>query len=101
MYFLSLDFSSRYWQIPISPETRGVTAFITERGKYIWNVLPQGLRCSSDYFLRIMDEALRRGGLEGYINNFDDVLLYSKTLKGLVEIFHKLLKICRDNWVMF
>lgn len=75
-----LDFLSDYWQVGISPETRAVTTFITERGKYVWNVLPQGLRCSSDHFLRISNEALRRGGLSGYIKNFDDILLFSKTL---------------------
>ena len=52
-FFLSLDFSSGYWQIPISKKSRGVMAFITERGKYIWNVLPQGLKSLSDYLLRI------------------------------------------------
>ena len=47
-YFLALDFSSSYWQILISKESRPVTAFVTERGKFVWNVLPQGLRSSSD-----------------------------------------------------
>ena len=96
---MSLDFSSGYWHIPISKETRGVTTFITERGKYIWNVLPQGLRCSSDHFLRITDEALWHGGLVRYIKNFANMLLYAKILKELVENFHNLLEICCNNWI--
>ena len=43
-YFLALDFSSSYWQILVSKESRPITAFVTERGKFIWNVLPQGLK---------------------------------------------------------
>ena len=72
-YFLSLDFSSGYWQVGISPETRGVTAFITECRKYVWNVLPQGLQDSSDHFLHIMDDMLQRGELKNYMQNFDDI----------------------------
>ena len=61
--------------------------------------MPQGLRCSSDHFLQISDEALRCGGLIRYIKNFNNILLYAKTLKELVENFHNLLEICRDNWI--
>ena len=78
-----LDFSSGFWQIPISKESRPVTAFVTEGEKFVWNVLPQGLRTSSDYFLRITDEALHKGVLTNYIKNFDDLLLYAKSMKEL------------------
>ena len=43
-FFLSLDLSSGYWQILITKESRPVTAFVTERGKFVWNILPQWLR---------------------------------------------------------
>ena len=80
-YFMALDFSSGFWQIPISKESRPVTAFVTECGKFVWNVLPQGMRSSLDYFLRITDEALRKGGLTNYVKHFDDLLLFAKSMK--------------------
>jgi hypothetical protein len=36
-YFCCLDLSSSYWQIPISKKTRGIMAFITDVGKFVWN----------------------------------------------------------------
>ena len=96
-YFMVLDFISGYWQIPIRKESRPETAFMTERGKFVWNVLPQGMRSSSDYFLRITDEALRKGGLTNYVKNFDDLLLFAKSLKEMAKIFQDLLEICREN----
>ena len=85
----------------MSKESRGITAFITERGKYIWNVIPQGLRDSSDHFLRITDDILHKGGLnlKNYVKNFDDILLAVKDLRTLAHSFQQLLEICRQSWM--
>ena len=44
----------------------------------MWNVLPQGLKSSSDHFLRVTDDAIKKGKLTNFIKNFDDLLLYAK-----------------------
>ena len=74
-----------------------MTAFVTECGKFVWNVLPQGMRRSTDYFLRITEEALRKGGLTNYVKIFDDLLLIMRSMKELAKVFQDLLKICREN----
>ena len=57
------------------------------------------MKSSSDYFLRITDKAFWRGGLKGYVKNFDDLLLFANTMKELVEILQNLLKICREKHI--
>ena len=61
--------------------------------KYVWNVLHQGLRDSSDQFLGIKDDMLRRGNLKNYVKCFDDILLFAKDLKILAHTFQQLLEI--------
>ena len=53
--FSALDAESAYWQIPIAPEDRYLTAFNTRLGTFQWNVLPFGLRTSAAGFQRWID----------------------------------------------
>ncbi len=42
--FSSLDFLSGYWQLPMAPESREVTAFSTPNGHFEWTRKPFGLK---------------------------------------------------------
>jgi hypothetical protein len=42
-YFSSLDISKGFWQIPIHPDSRHKTAFVTVLGQYEWTRVPMGL----------------------------------------------------------
>jgi len=41
--FTSLDMRSGYWQVPVKPEDREKTCFVTRKGVFGFNVLPFGL----------------------------------------------------------
>jgi len=41
--FTSLDMRSGYWQVPVKPEDRPKTCFVTRKGIFGFNVLPFGL----------------------------------------------------------
>ncbi len=42
--FSSLDLLSGYWQVPMTPESREITAFSTPTGHFEWLRMPFGLR---------------------------------------------------------
>ena len=42
-YFASLDLLMGYHQVEVEPNDRFKTAFVTQRGMYIYNVMPFGL----------------------------------------------------------
>ena len=42
-YYSTLDLASGYWQIWVSPESQGKTAFVTPQGLHKFPVMPFGL----------------------------------------------------------
>jgi len=43
---------SGYWQLPVKPENRWLTAFAYDGGLWEWTRLPFGLRTSGNSFVR-------------------------------------------------
>eukprot|EP00731_Ephydatia_muelleri_P001217 Em0001g1217a len=72
--FSKLDANMGFWQIPLSPECRSLTTFITPLGRFHFNKLPFGVSCASELFQRRMAVILE--GLEGVLCLVDDVLVF-------------------------
>ncbi len=53
--FSSLDLLSGYWQVPLAPESREVTAFSTPTGHFEWLRMPFGLKSASITFQRMIN----------------------------------------------
>ena len=49
-YFLSMDLTSGYYQVPLEEGSKDLTTFIVPQGRFCFNVLPMGMKPSSDYF---------------------------------------------------
>ncbi|XP_055942030.1 uncharacterized protein LOC129972075 [Argiope bruennichi] len=85
-----LDLTKGYWQIPMKPEAKHYTAFITHSGLYQWNVMPFGMKNAGSTFQRSMDKILskHREYCRAYI---DDVAIFSKSWKEhkkhIMEVF--------------
>ena len=84
-YFLTLDLASGFWQIPVHPNSREKTAFVTPNGLFEFRVMPFGLCNSPAVFQHLMQQVLM--GLNppeapGFVSVYiDDVLVFSKTLQ--------------------
>ena len=74
--FSKLDANSGFWQIPLAPQSRLLTTFITPYGRYCFNKLPFGISSAPEHFQKRMSEILT--GLEGVLCLIDDVFVFGK-----------------------
>lgn len=95
-YFSQLDMASGFWQIPMSEESKELTAFRTESGLYHFNRMPFGLTNAPASFQRMANAVY--GGLKG-INLqvfIDDICIASETwidhLSTLEKVFDATMK---------
>ena len=74
--FSKLDANSGFWQIPLAPESRLLTTFITLYGRFCFNKLPFGISSAPELFQKRMNVLLE--GLDGVVCLIDDVLIHGK-----------------------
>ena len=94
--FISLDFKSGYYQIPLSEDSKKYTAFVTPWGQFEWNKMPFGLTNAPRVFQRYMNRILKK------IRKFaavylDDILIHAATVAEALEKLRKVLEIFREN----
>lgn len=91
-YFIVIDLTSGYFQIPVAEESRKFTAFITESGLFQWRRLPMGLKGAPSFFQRVMVTIVLAGLVmvicELYL---DDLILYAQTCNELLQNFRTVL----------
>lgn len=58
-YFSTLDLTSGYWQVPLSPDSREKSAFATRSGLWRCKVLPFELTSAPATFQRLMKTVLQ------------------------------------------
>ncbi len=93
--FSSLDLSG-YWQIPMAPESREVTAFITPNGHFEWTLMPFGLKGAPLTFQRTMNNIFG-GMLENSVYIYpDDIIIASKDMTSHMETLKSVLKRLED-----
>jgi len=77
--FSKLDERSGFHQLPLDEASKNVTAFWWGRRLFRYERLPFGLKNSTAYFQRVMDQVLREAGLDHCARAFvDDVLIFSQ-----------------------
>ncbi|KAG5847077.1 hypothetical protein ANANG_G00122120 [Anguilla anguilla] len=79
--FLStLDLTRGYWQVPLSPQAKEKTAFVTPDGLFQYRVLPFGVHGAPATFQRLMDQVLRPHQ-EYAAAYLDDIVVHSANWK--------------------
>ena len=73
--FTKLDATSGFWQIPLNPDSRKYTTFITPFGRFCFNRLPFGISSAPEIFQRKMSMILQ--DLPGVICHIDDILIHA------------------------
>ena len=74
--FSKLDTNCGFWQIPLSEQSRMLTAFITPFGRFVFNKLPFCISSAPEHFQRRMQQILNEQ--EGTICYMDDMLIHGR-----------------------
>lgn len=96
-YISSIDLKQGYWQVPLTLESRAITAFtIPTRGLFHFKVMPFGLHSAPATFQRLMDQIIGPE-LDPYCFAYlDDIIVLGETfdehLSHLEEVFRRLKK---------
>ena len=93
-WYSTLDFRSRYYNIPHAEEDKDKTAFVTRSGCFRFNEMPFGLTCAPSVFQRLMDLVLSGLSYRSCLVHVDDVIVFGhsfdETMDGLKEVFGRL-----------
>ncbi|KAK3089628.1 hypothetical protein FSP39_005185 [Pinctada imbricata] len=93
-YITSIDLSSGFFQMCISPESTRYTAFNTCFGTFKFQRLPMGLKTSPNSFQMLMDKVFNGLTFKSVLCYIDDAIVASPTfeehIKDLEEVFSRL-----------
>uniref|UniRef100_A0A3B4WDD1 Gypsy retrotransposon integrase-like protein 1 n=2 Tax=Seriola lalandi dorsalis TaxID=1841481 RepID=A0A3B4WDD1_SERLL len=93
-YFSTLDLTSGYWQVEMTPRARKAAAFCTRKRLFEWNVMPFGLCNAPATFQRLMDRVLVGLQWETCLVYLDDIIVLGRDitqmLERLVQVFTRL-----------
>lgn len=89
-----MDLKAGFHQIPLDPETKHKTTFITHEGTYNFKRLPYGLRNAPIAFQCVMANVLRGINFKFALVHVDDILVHSSNfdqhLGHLQAVFDRL-----------
>lgn len=89
-YLSTLDLCKGYWQVPLKPACKELTAFRTPFGHFQFRVLPFGLHGAAATFQRMMDKILH--GTEDYAAAYlDDIIIFSQSWEEHLEQLREVL----------
>ena len=91
-FWSKIDLRKGYWQIPLSMETKHMTAFQTTRGLFQLKVIPFGMVNSGAGFSRMMRKVLKV--LQNVDIFVDDILIFTDTFSQHVKVSDQVLDRC-------
>lgn len=94
--FSKIDCQSGYWQIPLDESSKHLTAFVTHKGLFEFNVMPFGLSGAASTFQKAADMSL--ADLSCFATAFqDDILIFSKSMEEHIKHLSQVLTRLKEH----
>jgi hypothetical protein len=95
--FSKLDCRDSFWQVPLHPDSRLLTTFLTPWNKYCFNRLSMGLCSASEFFHNVLSSMLEH--LPGVVVHIDDIAVFGATLEEHDQRLGEVLTILQKNGI--
>jgi hypothetical protein len=92
-YFACMDLLKGFWQFPAHPDDTKFLAFVTHRGLYKFTRVVMGAKNSAPHFQKVMTQLLQRLLFICVFLYLDDLLLYGKSERGLMDAIERTLAV--------
>ena len=94
-FFTTLDAKNGYFQVPLEEESRPLTTFATQWGRYRFCRVPQGYVSSGDEYNQRTDAAF--DGVPNMVKIVDDILVFTETWEDHVKTVRMVLERAKKN----
>merc|ERR1711973_481748 len=98
--FSTLDASQAYLSVPVHPDSRKFTAFITPWGLFQFKKTPFGLLNAGAAFNKVAEAVRQQVDRPTYNVYVDDSLAATKTVDEHLELLRRILQACRDHGLL-
>ena len=94
-YFSMIDLRLGYYHICLTKEAAEMTAFVTDKGKWIFHSLPLGINIDPSAFFYVLGKVLAHC-TEFALNYLDDIMIFSKMWQDHLNHLQKVFKCLWD-----